>query len=371
MDLLIQVRRAIPNTDPGRRQIDVEACSVPVGALALMLALLGLPKDFPYRREDSTRKPLSATLGAGIRALDIQGSILLLLAVLSFTACFMEAGSRFEWNSAYVITLLVVSALLWSALLVWERHVTTSHNAREPVLPWRFFQNRVMAGILLAMALVGGPATVSIFQVPQRFQLVNGLSNIDAGVRVIPFGGLFPVGSIVGSTLASKLRVPTIYLAMAGSAFQVVGYAFLSTLKASLHVDPAIYGYLVLCGFGSGMSYMMLWVTVPFAVEKRDEAVGMGAANQFRVMGSAIGLAIATSVFDGYVEPRLAGIGIIDPVDQLTNVGLGSVSQSVKDQARLTLSEGYNRQMLVLCALSAAQIPAALLMWKRKQIVPA
>lgn len=28
----------------------------------------------------------------------------------------------------------------------------------------------------------------------------------------------------------------------------------------------------------------MLWVTVPFTVEKRDEAVGMGAANQFRMM---------------------------------------------------------------------------------------
>lgn len=115
----------------------------------------------------------------------------------------------------------------------------------------------------------------------------------------------------------------------------------------------------------------VLWSTVPFAVEKRDEAVGMRGANHSRVMGSFIGLVMATSVFDAYVEPRLASIGIVDPVDQLTNPGLGAVPGAVEFQVSLTLSEGYNRQMLVLCALTAAQIPAVLLMWKRKKIVPA
>lgn len=345
---------------------------MPVGTLGFLLALLGLPTDFPYqRKERGNRGHLAVSLRSRFRMIDIQGSLLLLGAVLSFTACFMEGGSRFAWSSVYVIILLVSSAICWSALLWWERRLTRGNSIREPTLPWRFFTNRFMTGILLGMAFVGGPASVSVFQLPQRFQLVNNLSNIDAGVRILPFGGLFPVGSIVGSALASKLRVPTIALALIGSVLQVIGYSLLSNLDASLKIDPAIYGYLILCGFGCGMSFMMLWVTVPFTVEKRDEAVGMGAANQFRMMGSAMGLAIATSVFDSYVEPRLASIGITNPIEELTEVGFGQLQVALKDEARLILSEGYNRQMLVLCALSAAQIPAVLLLWKRKQIVPA
>jgi hypothetical protein len=32
------------------------------------------------------------------------------------------------------------------------------------------------------------------------------------------------------------------------------------------------------------------------------------------------------------------------------------------------LAHGYNLQMIVLCGFAAAQIPAALLMWRKKQI---
>jgi hypothetical protein len=42
-------------------------------------------------------------------------------------------------------------------------------------------------------------------------------------------------------------------------------------------------------------------------------AVGMGAANQFRWMGSAFGLAIATAVFNGYTRSCLEVLGISGP----------------------------------------------------------
>jgi Na+/melibiose symporter-like transporter len=80
---------------------------------------------------------------------DFLGAMLLLLATLSLTAGFEEAGARFPWKSAYVICLLTVSGLLWVVLMVWERYVTNSSKTREPVLPWRFMRNRVMVGLLL------------------------------------------------------------------------------------------------------------------------------------------------------------------------------------------------------------------------------
>ena len=99
--------------------------------------------------------------------------------------------------------------------------------------------------------------------------------------------------------------------------------------------------------------------------------MGLGAGNQFRMIGSAIVIAISTSVFNSFMRPELATLlGLTD-----TNViaslgqGLSSLPDDVQIDVRLLLAKGYSRQMLVLCASSAAQIPAALLLWKRKQIL--
>lgn len=74
---------------------------------------------------------------------------MLLLATLSLTAGFEEADSRFPWNSAYVISLLVISVVLSIVLLAWERRVTLASSVREPVLPWRLLTSRAMIGVLM------------------------------------------------------------------------------------------------------------------------------------------------------------------------------------------------------------------------------
>lgn len=94
----------------------------------------------------------------------------------------------------------------------------------------------------------------------------------------------------------------------------------------------------------------------------------MGLSAQLRTMGSAFGLAIATSVFNGYVKPRLASLGL--PAD-ITSVSLNTLPLEVSVMVGRILSQAYNRQMLVLCGFAAAQMPAALLLWKREQIVTA
>ncbi|KAF7912853.1 uncharacterized protein EAF01_001874 [Botrytis porri] len=319
--------------------------NVPIGALALFLVLLGMPNGFPYKQRGRRHKSISAVLRTLRDKLDITGSILLLFAVLAFTA--------------FILSI---------ALLAWERHVTLTDKVREPVLPWRFFTNRVMIGILLVMMLVGAPMGVTTFQLPQRFQLVNGLSSLDAGIRLLPFGAVFPVGCMVGTIIAGKFKVPAIYLIFVGSIFQIIGYALLSTLGTSACIETAVYGYLIICGFGCGLTFAMAYIMVPFTVDLCDKAVGMASANQFRAMGSAIGLAVATSVFNGYTLSHFADLGINGSMTDLIT-GQSSLLESVREDTRRILSEGYNRQMLVLCVILAVQIPIAMLMWKRKQIV--
>ena len=100
------------------------------------------------------------------------------------------------------------------------------------------------------------------------------------------------------------------------------------------------------------------------------QAVGMGAVSQLRPMGGAIILAITTSVFNSYTRPRLAEI--LGPTSGGNSVLSGEfvarLPSDQRDSARAVLAHGYNLQMIVLCAFGAAQIPAALLMWRKKQI---
>ena len=94
----------------------------------------------------------------------------------------------------------------------------------------------------------------------------------------------------------------------------------------------------------------------------------MGAAAQFRFIGSTIILSIATSVFNTYLRPQMVDILGVPDSDSLIRSAraLSSLAPELLREIRRSLAEGYNRQMLVLCVSAALQLPASLLMWKKE-----
>ena len=111
---------------------------------------------------------------------------------------------------------------------------------------------------------------MTIFQLPQKFQLVHGTSALQAGIRLMPFTFAAPIGSII-SSIISKLKVPVIYLVLSSAIFQMIGFSLLATLPESSHIPPRMYGYQVIAGFGCGMNISNLILIVPFTVEFRDK----------------------------------------------------------------------------------------------------
>lgn len=118
---------------------------------------------------------------------------------------------------------------------------------------------------------LGGTWFVTIFQLPQRFQVVNGLSPLQAGIRFIPFTVAAPVGSALSSVVGKAFKIPLVYLVLLASIIQVVGFALLSTLSASLTITAAQYGYQIIAGFGCGINISLLILMTPFTVEERDK----------------------------------------------------------------------------------------------------
>ena len=125
--------------------------SIPGALSALIITTTAIPRNFPYHdQQNRPKRTFKTMVSKETRArVDFIGAGLLLLASLSLTAGFEEADAKFPWRSSYVISLQGVSGFLWIALLLWERRITTQNKTVEPVLPWRFMQNRVMIGLLL------------------------------------------------------------------------------------------------------------------------------------------------------------------------------------------------------------------------------
>jgi hypothetical protein len=97
----------------------------------------------------------------------------------------------------------------------------------------------------------------------------------------------------------------------------------------------------------------------------------MGSIGQFRVMGGVIGLAIITTAFNGLVRSRLSGLVSDSELETLLKSPetIALFTPGIQDTIRTTFAQGYTLQVKILAGLAAGQIPTALLMWEKEQIM--
>ncbi|PYH88111.1 MFS general substrate transporter [Aspergillus ellipticus CBS 707.79] len=346
--------------------------NVPPAVIAGIVLVIVLPNRFPHHNTPPTSK-LSILQGTKrvLRRADILGSLLLLAATLLLVTALEEADEEYSWKSAFTIALLTISGILWIMFFLWERLVTLREGLVEPVFPWRFMKNRVWLAMLLNAICLGATWFVTMFELPQRFQIVNALSPFDAAVRFIAFTLAAPIGSIFAPTIGKKFKVPLLYLVLFASCVQVIAYALLGTFDDSLQIHARQYGYQILAGFGCGINISLLILMTPFAVEKRDGAVAMGSVAQFRIMGGCIGLAIVTAVSNSYLRTHLGEVlspetaqAVLKSVDTLS-----TLPAATQTAVRQVYSASYNLQMKVLAGFAGGQIIASFLMWDKNPIV--
>ncbi|KAL8902863.1 MAG: hypothetical protein Q9207_004328 [Kuettlingeria erythrocarpa] len=217
----------------------------------------------------------------------------------------------------------------------------------------------------------GAPFTVAVIQLPLKSQAVHGVSPLDAGIRLLPFAILSPIGSGIAAGVAGKAKVPPVYLLLAGSAVQIVGFTLLSLSSTSKSVSAAQYSYEAIAGFSIGVNLACLVLMTPFTVETRDKSVAMSAMVQVRTLGGLVGLAIVTAAMKSYIKSNLAQHLSSAQIDILlrSTSAFETLPSEVVDVVKSIFAEGYNLQMRIMIGFSAAQMPVAFLMWKRKQIL--
>jgi EmrB/QacA subfamily drug resistance transporter len=239
--------------------------------------------------------------------LDILGSLLLCMTIVSCLLALGWGGSSYAWLSPEIIGLLALSGAALAALVWQERH------ARDPLLPPRMFRNRTFVCGVSASSLAALSIFLCIFALPLYFQLVRGTSASESGLFVTPFLLSNVVGNVISSNLARRTgRMRGILTAgFAGGAMGLCLLAFMGS-SASL---AAVLGATLLTGVGLGSCMVGTIMVVQNALEPRDIGAGTGSVLVLRSMGSAFGTSIAGTLLGLGFASSLATAGITQSID--------------------------------------------------------
>ncbi|KAK3317315.1 hypothetical protein B0T19DRAFT_289548 [Cercophora scortea] len=285
--------------------------NVPPGALTAIILFLAIPSNFPHqgRADMHDKRTVKST-----KAVDFPEVLLMLAALALLITGFEQAATLLTWTSATVLAPICLSVCLWGLFLFAEWRASRPLSRTEPMFPWRFARDRVMLGLILMSFTTGSVMVTAIFQLPIRYQVVNRLSPLDSGVRLIPLSACGPIGASIGAVFARNERVPPLYLAFAGELMQIIGLAILSqgTID-NPEWHGGIYRLEVVIGLGFGLCITAATLLTPFIVGKKDLAVGNATPVQFSFLGSAMLISIVTAVGNRYIQDGLLSSGMFAP----------------------------------------------------------
>ncbi|KAB8271195.1 major facilitator superfamily domain-containing protein [Aspergillus minisclerotigenes] len=349
-------------------------CNVPAGAFSWVLLLIVLPANFP--NAPSAQTASSKYKGAGMkiktfyRRADTLGALALLTASSFAIAALQEGNFEYAWSSGLVISFLVISGIFWIVFVLWEWFISKKDLDIYAMFPWRLAGNRIFLGAALGFFTTGLPMTVSIIMIPQRFQIVNGCSPIDAGVRFLAYALSSPVGIMSCSVLTGRLKIPFCYVALGGIVLQVVGLFLFSETAFSTEISAAQYGYLVLAGLGTGTSVAVFYMMVPLVVDGKDQSIALSTGLQLRMLGGVLGVAASTTILHNYLRSRLSATLDPDQVSLLlsSSDAIGIFSPSIQLQIRKAYSVAYSAQVKLAGGFSVVQLLSVAMIWKRSNV---
>ena len=256
--------------------------NVPLGllALAVIAAAFHSPTVHVRHRIDY--------LGASLLAGGLSGIVL-------FTSL---GGTTWAWGSPQIVALMVVGVALLVAFAFVER------RAAEPILPLELFRNRTFSvtsavGFVVGFALFGG-----ITYLPLYLQIVKAHSPTESRLLLTPMMAGVLVTSIGSGQLISRLGRYKPF-PIVGTALMTVAMYLLSGLSVEMPVWQTAL-YMLLLGFGLGMTMQVLVLAAQNAVPYEQLGVATSGSTLFRQVGGSIGVALFGAIFANQLAANLA-----------------------------------------------------------------
>ncbi len=244
--------------------------NLPIGMIALFIAIVGLRNDKPTER----------------RPLDYRG---LILATLGFPAAvfFLERGSEDGWLSGRILAALALAIVSLTGLIMWSFRTPTPMLDLK-LLRERLFRTTNAISYVSTMAFLG-----IVFILPQFLQRVAGFSALQSGLATFPQA----IGVIIMARFAAKWYPklgPRKMLALS-----YFGLAAATLPFVLITVDTNVW-FIRLIMFVRGLFLAFSFIPLQAASYARISAADTARASAIfstqRQLGAATGVALLSSI---------------------------------------------------------------------------
>src|SRR5262245_6538125 len=255
--------------------------NVPIGLVLMPLAVLRLTES---RGPDGR--------------LDIPGLGLVSAGLLALVWGVIN-GNDLGWDSTQVVAAIAGGAALLVAFFAWE-----SRN-EHAMLPIGFFRSRAFSASNAVSLLMYFGMFGSIFLLAQFFQVVQGYSPLQAGLRTLPWTAMPILVAPIAGLLSDRIGTrPLLVVGMALMSGALAWIALVSTpTVAYLRLVPPF----VMAGVGMSLYFAPTANLVLSAVRRDQEGKASGVNNTIREIGGVFGVAVLATVFSavgGYASPQ-------------------------------------------------------------------
>jgi EmrB/QacA subfamily drug resistance transporter len=247
---------------------------------------------------------LSETRGPN-RSLDLPGLTLISTGLFGLVWGLVR-GNAHGWTSAGVLVPMVAGAALVIAFVAWEL------RSQAPMVPMRFFRRRAFSAANLTSLFMSFGMFGSIFLLAQFFQIVQGYSPLQAGLRTLPWTAMpilvAPIAGILSDRIGSRP------LLIAGMALMSGALAWLAVVSSVTVAYGDLVPAFVMAGVGMSLYFAPVANLVLSAVRREEEGKASGVNNTVREVGGVFGVAVLASVFSavgGYLTPASFVDGLI------------------------------------------------------------
>ncbi|MER8182251.1 MFS transporter [Kitasatospora sp. NPDC094015] len=259
--------------------------NVPIGLACLLLAARTLPE-----------------FSNGVPRLDLPGQLLSALGLAALVYALIE-GPGHGWTDRTVLGCLAAAALLLPAFLLVER------RTRTPMFDLRLFRDRLLSGAVLSGFMVSFGMFGAVFFLPLLMQDVMGWAPADAGLAGLPSTVMIVAAAPVAGSLTARYgpRPPLV----TGLALCALALAGLSLYGEGARY-PQYFWVLLVMGFGMGLTFAPVSITVMRQVEPARAGMASATVNTLRELGGVIGVVVlgailATRLPDGSTGPGADG----------------------------------------------------------------
>jgi EmrB/QacA subfamily drug resistance transporter len=272
--------------------------NVPVGLLVIAVLPALVAGGRPAH--GTAHGPVDGAAGrrqAGGRGrLDVPGALLVTAATGAAIYGLISAGSH-GWLSAQVLAPLGAAGILYAAFGAAERRM------RTPLVDLRLLTRRGLAAGAPLMLLATGLLVGTFFLGSFYLQRHAGYSALRTGLSFLPVAVATGAGAHAASRVITRLDSRLIISCSLGLA--ALGAAVAARWTGAI---PLLTG-MSLSALGLGATLVAVFTTALARVDGRAAGVVSGIVNTFHELGSAVGVAVVSSLAAASLGTAAPGLG--------------------------------------------------------------